>query len=147
MFTSNYANLKKIIPRWHLDISTGNPSLCRQGDIRTPFVATIADVRDLVHKRLPPSYKSKQVWKRVAVITAAAARGELPAEEVTVALKLVLAIDNPAGPKGYNVAEKADVTVVLYKERKVEANYSFEKGALSEKDVDTIVADVKKITK
>jgi hypothetical protein len=29
----------------------------------------------------------------VAVITAAAARGELPAEEVTVALKMVLAIE------------------------------------------------------
>jgi hypothetical protein len=56
-------------------------------------LSTIADVRDLVNKRLPPSYKSKQVWQRVAVITAAAARGQLPAEEVTVALKMVLAIE------------------------------------------------------
>jgi hypothetical protein len=54
---------------------------------------TIADVRDLVHKRLPPQYKAKDVWQRVAVITAAAARGELPAEEVMVALRMVLAIE------------------------------------------------------
>jgi hypothetical protein len=59
-------------------------------------LATIADVRDLVHKRLPPAFKAKQVWQRVAVITAAAARGELPAEEVTVALRMVLAIEGIA---------------------------------------------------
>ena len=56
-------------------------------------LSTIADVRDLVHKRLPPQYKAKDVWQRVAVITAAAARGQLPAEEVTVALRMVLAIE------------------------------------------------------
>lgn len=56
-------------------------------------LSTVADVRDLVHKRLPAAYKQKQVWQRVAVITAAAARGELPAEEVTVALRMVLAIE------------------------------------------------------
>jgi hypothetical protein len=61
--------------------------------------------------------------------------------------KLVLSIDNPAGPKGYNVAEGADVTVVLYKERKVEANHSFGKGNLDSKAIDTIVEDIKKITK
>jgi hypothetical protein len=49
----------------------------------------VADVRDLIHKRLPPAYKQKQVWQRVAVVAAAAARGQLPAEEVTVALKLL----------------------------------------------------------
>ena len=61
--------------------------------------------------------------------------------------KCVLSIDNPAGPKGYEVSEKADVTVVLYKDRKVEANYSFAKGELKSKDIDTIVHDVSKITK
>jgi hypothetical protein len=61
--------------------------------------------------------------------------------------KCVLSIDNPAGPKGYNVAEKADVTVVLYKERKVEANFSFAKGELKGKDIDSIVKNVAKITK
>src|SRR5437764_9919256 len=41
--------------------------------------------------------------------------------------KTVLTIDNPAGPKAYNVAKEADVTVVLYNNRKVVANYAFKK--------------------
>ena len=59
--------------------------------------------------------------------------------------KTVLTIDNPAGPKGYKVAKDADVTVVLYTNHSVKANHSFAKGALKEKDIDTIVADVTKI--
>lgn len=61
--------------------------------------------------------------------------------------KCVLSIDNPAGPKGYDVSEKADVTVVLYKERNVKANYSFAKGELKASDIEKIVKDVSKITK
>jgi hypothetical protein len=48
---------------------------------------------DILHKRLPPAYKKEDVWQRVAVLTAAASRGELPAEEVTVALKMVLSLE------------------------------------------------------
>jgi hypothetical protein len=61
--------------------------------------------------------------------------------------KLVLSIDNPAGPKAYKIAKDADVTVVLYKSRTVKANYAFKKGELTDKDIDTIVGDVSKITK
>jgi len=61
--------------------------------------------------------------------------------------KVVLSIDNPAGPKGYNVARDADVTVVLYKDRNVKANYAFKKGELNEKAIDEIIAAVPKITK
>src|SRR5262245_62389063 len=43
----------------------------------------------------------------------------------------VLSIDNPAGPRGYNVAQEADVTVVLYRERNVKANFAFKKGELT----------------
>jgi hypothetical protein len=57
----------------------------------------------------------------------------------------VLSIDNPAGPKGYEVSKKADITVVLYTDRVVKANYAFKKGALKDKDIENIVADVKKI--
>jgi hypothetical protein len=59
--------------------------------------------------------------------------------------KIVLAIDNPAGPEKYKVAKDADVTVVLYNERVVKANYAFKKGQLKEKDIEKIVADVTKI--
>jgi hypothetical protein len=57
----------------------------------------------------------------------------------------ILSIDNPAGPKGYNVAKDADVTVVLYTDRTVKANYAFKKGGLQDKNIDTIVTDIKKI--
>jgi len=59
--------------------------------------------------------------------------------------KTVLAIDNPAGPKDYKVAKDADVTVVLYTDRTVKANYAFKKGELNDKAIDTIVADISKI--
>jgi hypothetical protein len=59
--------------------------------------------------------------------------------------KVVLSIDNPAGPKGYDVAKDADVTVVLYTDRTVKANHAFKKGELTSTSVDAIVGDLKKI--
>jgi hypothetical protein len=53
-------------------------------------LSTLEDVRALVHRHLP--YRSKQTWQRVASITTAAARGQLPADDVAVALKLVLSM-------------------------------------------------------
>ncbi len=57
----------------------------------------------------------------------------------------VLSIDNPAGPRGYGVSKDADVTVVLYTNRTVKANYAFKKGELKDADVNKIVGDVSKI--
>jgi hypothetical protein len=61
--------------------------------------------------------------------------------------KIILSIDNPAGPKNYKIAKGADVTVVLYTNHTVKANFAFKKGQLSDKDIDTIVSDIPKITK
>lgn len=58
---------------------------------------------------------------------------------------VVLSIDNPAGPEGYKVAKEADVTVVLYVDRTVKANYAFKKGELKEKDIEEIVKGTSKI--
>jgi hypothetical protein len=57
----------------------------------------------------------------------------------------VLAVDNPAGPKGYEIPKDADITVVLYTKRSVKANHAFRKGEMKAADVDKIVADVAKI--
>jgi len=57
----------------------------------------------------------------------------------------IFAIDNPAGPKGYEVAKDADITVVLYKSQKVAANHSFKKGQLNSKAIDVIISEVPKI--
>jgi hypothetical protein len=61
--------------------------------------------------------------------------------------KLVLAIDEETGPEKYNISKDADVTILLYKERVVSANYTFAKGQLTEKDVQKVVADVSKLVK
>jgi hypothetical protein len=59
--------------------------------------------------------------------------------------KCILAIDNPAGPGGYNVAKGADVTVVLYKKGVVMANHAFKKGELNAKGIEAVLADLPKI--
>ena len=59
----------------------------------------------------------------------------------------VLTIDNPAGPRGYEIAKDADVTVVLYKGRVVKANYTFKKGEMKDKDVEKVIEDLPKILK
>src|SRR5262249_50398942 len=59
---------------------------------------------------------------------------------------IVLSIDNPQGPQKYKVARDADVTVVLYTGHTVKANHAFKKGQLKDKDIDRVVADVRKIT-
>ncbi len=57
----------------------------------------------------------------------------------------ILSIDNPAGPDGYNVAKEADITVVLYNKRKVEANFAFKKGELNDQAIEKVVGAVSKI--
>jgi len=59
----------------------------------------------------------------------------------------VLSIDNPAGPKGYNVAKDADVTVVLYVKRTAKVNHAFKKGQLNDKAIDKIVSEIPSIIK
>jgi hypothetical protein len=54
-------------------------------------------------------------------------------------------MSTPSGPEKYQVAKDAAVTVVLYNKRKVEANYTFEAGKLSDKDVEKILGDLSKI--
>src|SRR5262245_18275098 len=60
------------------------------------------------------------------------------AEKEGINNTVVTVMDTPSGPPKYKAAKEADVTVVLYNNRKVEANYAFEKGKLTDKDVDKI---------
>src|SRR5262249_29652139 len=56
-----------------------------------------------------------------------------------------LAIMEPDGPKRYKLSKEAEVTVLLYKRRKVEANHTFKRGELGEEGLESILADVPKI--
>ncbi|MBY0513927.1 MAG: hypothetical protein K2P78_08455 [Gemmataceae bacterium] len=58
---------------------------------------------------------------------------------------VVLTTDTPTGPEAYKIAKDADVTVVLYTKRNVKANYTFEKGKMTDKDVEKVLADLPKI--
>ena len=58
----------------------------------------------------------------------------------------VLSLDNPAGPKGYKVEKDAAITVVLYNQREIKANYAFKKGEMKAEDIEKIVKDLPKIT-
>ena len=57
----------------------------------------------------------------------------------------ILTIDNPAGPRGYNISKDADITVVLYDKQTVQANHAFRKGELNSQAVERVVGDLKKI--
>jgi len=59
--------------------------------------------------------------------------------------KVVLSIDNPAGPEGYKVSKDADITVVLYVDRTSKANYAFKKGEMKDKDIEKIIESTSKI--
>jgi isopentenyl diphosphate isomerase/L-lactate dehydrogenase-like FMN-dependent dehydrogenase len=56
--------------------------------------------------------------------------------------KTVLTLDNPTGPQAYKIAKDADVTVVLYDNRNVKANFAFRKGQLNDAAVEKIVEAV-----
>jgi hypothetical protein len=57
----------------------------------------------------------------------------------------VLSVHQPEGPKAYKISPEADVTVVLYTNHEVKANYAFPKGGLKEQDIDRVLGDVSKI--
>ena len=57
----------------------------------------------------------------------------------------VLALETPTGPKGYNIANQAQVTVLLYVERKVKVNLVFEKGKMTAADVEKVLKELPKI--
>jgi hypothetical protein len=57
--------------------------------------------------------------------------------------KVLLMVDNPAGPKSLGIAKDAEVTVVLYTKKSVKKTLAFEKGKLTEKAADDVAAAVK----
>ena len=51
----------------------------------------------------------------------------------------------PNGPAEYKLSEKADVTVLIYRNGKVAANHAFPSGKLSAEAIEKVVADTSKI--
>lgn len=59
--------------------------------------------------------------------------------------KLVVSMDKANGPEAYNVSNDAAVTVLLYRDRKVKANYAFKKGELNDSAVEKVAAEAGKL--
>ena len=59
--------------------------------------------------------------------------------------KLVVSLDTAHGPEGYNVTKDAAVTVLLYRDRVVKANYAFKKGELNDKSVEKVATEAGKL--
>jgi hypothetical protein len=57
----------------------------------------------------------------------------------------ILATYTSAGPMKYAISSDAAVTVLLYTKQTVKVNHSFRAGELTEKNVDTVLADLSKI--
>ena len=59
--------------------------------------------------------------------------------------KVILTVDNPAGPDKYKIAKDADTTVILYSRKTVKKNFAYEKGKLTETEADQVAASVKDV--
>ncbi len=57
----------------------------------------------------------------------------------------VLSVDAPAGPRGYKIAKDAEVTVILYRGRRVKVNQAYGKGEFKEASVEKVVKELPKI--
>jgi hypothetical protein len=53
--------------------------------------------------------------------------------------------EGASGPGSYKISKDADLTVLMWKGLKVEANHAFAKGELDDKSVKTVVEDTKSI--
>jgi hypothetical protein len=79
------------------------------------------------------------------LVAEAAARDALLDRLAARATKLkhvVVSTYPAAGPRGYNLNPKAEVTVILYVKHKVTNNFAFGEGALNEKGIDEILQAV-----
>ncbi len=56
-----------------------------------------------------------------------------------------LTIENPSGPRGYDIAKDADVTVVMYVNKTVKVNHAFKKGELTDTKIERVLSDLPKI--
>ena len=51
---------------------------------------------------------------------------------------------DPVGPPDYEIAKNADVTVLMWQRHSVKFGHGF-KGELTDKDIDTVMADIPKL--
>jgi hypothetical protein len=60
-------------------------------------------------------------------------------------IAFVVPEENKTGPSDYKLDDRADVTVLIYRQGKVEANHALAAGGLSDDEIKKIIADTSKI--
>ena len=56
-----------------------------------------------------------------------------------------LTVFDRSGPSSYHINKETDVTVLLYVDKQVKANFAYRKGEFQEKDIDRVLADLQQI--
>jgi hypothetical protein len=111
-------------------------------------------VTDLIQKldEAVDRHKNTELRAGVVVLNEAFAKEQTRKESVRRLesslreLKHVLvAVGSPAGPEAYKLNPKVDLTVLVYNNQRVVANFAYSKDQFTDKDVDAILAAVNKI--
>jgi len=58
---------------------------------------------------------------------------------------VILSTEEPAALENYEISKDADITVVLYVKSVVKANHAFKRGALDDRGIDAVLADIPKL--
>jgi hypothetical protein len=58
---------------------------------------------------------------------------------------VIVTVNGPAGPENYKINKDAEVTVLVYQNQQVLANFAYAKEQFGEKDADAILAEVNKL--
>jgi hypothetical protein len=70
---------------------------------------------------------------------------QLASENKLENVAVVVPEDQPNGPDSYKINPHADVTVLIYKQGKVEANHAVNASELNDQEINHILADTSKI--
>lgn len=127
---------------------------CQYGNrpVVTVFTREVnKSVTDLVSKidAVVGKNKDSKMAAFVCVITEDADKVEKQLEEIAKDKKIantpLTIIEGKTGPAEYKLSKDAAVTVMMWNESKVVVNHAFEKAELDAKEIDSLVADTKKL--
>ena len=103
-------------------------------------------------KKLDKLVAEKKDSKLTSVVNIMAEEPEKAKEEVAKFAEknelsnVAVTVTDEKGAKNFKINPEADVTVMIYRDKKVTANYAVQAGKLDDKTIAAIVADAEKAT-
>jgi hypothetical protein len=148
---------EKVVP-FHPLNCTGDHSgekyclICKNGDnpVAMIFARQVSPELTKLIKRIDQATGNNKERNMGSFVVLLSESGNLEKELKELAKKekirhCILTIDNPEGPQDYNIAEDAEVTVILYTKLTVKVNHTFKNGELNDKAIEAIIADLGRI--